>query len=139
MTEEARVLAEEAKAAEAAAESRGGVGNQAGKQPQKTDEGPSSSGAKSGPPSPSRVDAKTKLRQNIKASEDGAKVDAAPEITDSADVISQAAQGGNITNPLYSYTAGAVGSGAESPSQARADCAHALHLARLVSHAVCML
>ena len=44
-----------------------------------------------------------------------------------------------ITNPLYIRTAGAVESGAESPSQARAGCAHALHLARLVSHAVCML
>ena len=44
-----------------------------------------------------------------------------------------------ITNPLYSRTPGAVGSGAESPSQARAGCAHALHLAHLVSHAVCML
>ena len=40
---------------------------------QEPKEEPSSSGAKSGPPSPSKVDAKTKLRQNIKASEEGEK------------------------------------------------------------------
>ena len=42
-------------------------------EPQEPKEEPSSSGAKSGPPSPSKVDAKTKLRQNIKASEEGEK------------------------------------------------------------------
>ena len=116
---------------------RGGMSDKKGKQLQKPDERPSSSGAT--PPSPSRFDVERKLREKTKASEAAAAAE---------EVAATAIQAANKSSPpegwlswgaakirLYGTT-GAVESGAESPLPARTSLHIALESLSIAPHTV---